>query len=59
MNLPELQRILARIVTEPDLRERFLDDPEGSPTPRDGTPIWPAALATIPAHQLRHYGDAW
>ena len=29
MNLPEFQRILARIVTSPDLRERFLGDPEG------------------------------
>ncbi len=58
MNLHELQRILARIATSPDLREQFLGDPEGV----GYSSRWDIGLsrtpATIPAHQLRHYGES-
>jgi hypothetical protein len=58
MNLSELQRIMARLVTEPVLRERFLDDPASAASTL-GWDAEPArALATIPASRLRHYGDA-
>jgi hypothetical protein len=58
LSLLDLQRILARIVTEPDLRERFLNDPQQVA----GSQAWatdPAcALATVPPDRLRHYGES-
>ncbi len=58
MNLPELQRILARLVTSPDLRERFLRDPEGVGDSLGWDIGLTRNLATIPAHRLRHYGES-
>jgi hypothetical protein len=58
MNLPELQRILARIATSPDLREQFLGDPEGVGYSSGWDIGLTRRLATIPAHQLRHYGES-
>ena len=58
MNLAELQCLLARLVTEPDLRERFLDDP-AQVAQTQGWDTEPARmLSMIPASGLRHYGDA-
>ena len=58
MNLPALQQILARLVTEPDLRDRFLDDPaKAAATERWDTEMV-RAISTISTSGLRHYGDA-
>ena len=58
MTLAALQQIVARLVTEPALRDRFLDDPAKTA----GSQGWGAELAravsTISPAGLRHYGDA-
>ena len=58
MNLPEFQRILARIVTSPDLRERFLGDPEGVGDSLGWDIGLTRRLAAIPAQRLRRYGES-
>jgi hypothetical protein len=58
MSLLDFQRILARIVTEPDLRERFLGDPEGVAASH-GWGSEPARLvAMVSPDRLRHYGES-
>jgi hypothetical protein len=58
MNLPEFQRILARIVTTPGLGERFLDNPEVVAVSEGWDANLARLLATIPPHQLRQYGES-
>ena len=58
MSLPELQRMLARLVTASDLREGFLDDPEGVAESQGWDAQLAGVLATVPPHQLRHYGES-
>ena len=58
MSLPELQRMLARIVTAPDLREHFLDDPAGVADSQGWDARLAGVLATVPPHRLRHYGES-
>jgi hypothetical protein len=58
MSLRDLQRILARIVTEPDLREQFLDDPAGVAGSQGWETELARGLATVPPDRLRHYGES-
>jgi hypothetical protein len=57
LSLLDLQRILARIVTEPDLRDRFLADPQAVAASQAWTTEPACALATVPPDRLRHYGE--
>jgi hypothetical protein len=58
MSLADLQRILARLVTEPDLREHFLDDPEGVAGSEGWGTELASLLAAVPKDRLRHYGES-
>jgi hypothetical protein len=58
VNLPAFQQILARLVTEPDLRDRFLDDPVKAADTQGWDAELARALSTISGSGLRHYGDA-
>jgi hypothetical protein len=58
MSLPELQRMLARLVTASDLREGFLGDPEGVAESLGWDAQLAGVLATLPPHQLRHYAES-
>ncbi len=58
MNLDALQQILARLVTEPDLRDRFLDDPAKAAATEGWDTDLARAVSTISTSGLRQYGDA-
>jgi hypothetical protein len=58
MSLRTLQCHLARLVTDPDVRTRFLADPAEAARTERWDPDLARALATIAPDSLRHYGES-
>jgi hypothetical protein len=58
LSLRDLQRQVARLVTEPALRQRFLDRPAETAEAEGWDAETARALAEIPPDRLRHFGDS-